>query len=116
RTSDWVASSPSAKARGMRIATPFDGPRPGSAPMIVPRNAPATARNRVNGVRATPNPIERLASVSMRRAPSAHQRPGKGGEPQAEAELEDDVQNRRESGPHDHALHRLRIDQVADGC
>jgi hypothetical protein len=31
------------KASGIMIATPFDGPRPGSAPTIVPAKQPITA-------------------------------------------------------------------------
>ena len=51
----------------MRIATPLDGPRPGSAPMMVPMKQPPTASPSVAGVSATAKPCARCASSSIRR-------------------------------------------------
>src|SRR3979409_1626781 len=41
------------------------GPMPGSTPISVPSAAAASAKNRVAGVSATPNPIARLLSSSI---------------------------------------------------
>ena len=60
-TSASVASRPSEKASGIRIATPFDGPSPGSEPMMVPMKQPPTASISVDSVSATAKPCARLA-------------------------------------------------------
>src|SRR5687767_2889692 len=52
------------KVSGSRIATPDTGPTPGRAPMSVPRNTPAAAMSRLNGVKATEKPSARLAKRS----------------------------------------------------
>src|SRR5687767_2120087 len=58
-----VGSMP--KVSGRSIATPEGGPTPGSAPIRMPTITPATAIMMLNGVRATPNPIARLAKKSI---------------------------------------------------
>ncbi len=63
--SDGVAPRPSVNASGMRMATPLDGPRPGSAPMMVPRKQPSSASRRFCQVIAMAKPSARDESVSM---------------------------------------------------
>src|SRR5918992_3547765 len=57
-----VGSMP--KVSGRSIATPEGGPTPGSAPIRIPTITPAIAIMMLNGVSATPKPIERLARKS----------------------------------------------------
>ena len=52
------------KEIGIRMATPLDGPRPGKAPMIVPRKQPHIARKSVKGDSATPKPSARFEMIS----------------------------------------------------
>ena len=47
------------------MATPFDGPNPGRAPIIVPKTQPIMARAKVVGVRATWNPNAKLLISSI---------------------------------------------------
>ena len=56
RTRACVASNSKVNARGMRIATPLEGPSPGKAPIIVPRMHPTIAKLRVVNVSAMPKP------------------------------------------------------------
>src|ERR671910_404878 len=53
---------------GRRSATPDVDPMPGSAPIIVPRKAPASASARFVGVSATENPSHRLVQISTSEA------------------------------------------------
>src|SRR3954470_15706452 len=58
-----VGSMP--KVSGSSIATPEGGPTPGSAPIRMPISTPATAIIRLNGVKATPNPMPRCVRKSI---------------------------------------------------
>ena len=60
-----MASKPRLKANGINIATPFDGPKPGNAPTMVPITHPTIARNRVDGPNATLKPKARFANNSI---------------------------------------------------
>ena len=47
------------------MATPFEGPSPGKAPIIVPSTQPAIAKLKVVGVRATLKPRIRFSIISI---------------------------------------------------
>src|SRR5262245_53044112 len=64
-----------AKVSGMRIATPFAPPRPGSTPMITPRMTPTNIMARLNGVSAMPKPWMREL-ISATGAPLIQPEPG----------------------------------------
>ena len=49
----------------MRIATPFEGPKPGNAPIIVPRIQPMIAKLKVVGVSAIPKPRAKFWKSSI---------------------------------------------------
>ena len=56
----------------MSIATPFEGPSPGRAPIIVPKIQPTTAKPRQVGVKATENPKAKFENKSMLFTPYNH--------------------------------------------
>src|ERR1700751_1694842 len=53
------------KVSGNSMAMVAIGPMPGRTPISVPISAPASAKNRLAGVSATPKPVTRLLSNSM---------------------------------------------------
>src|SRR5262249_6475004 len=53
------------KVSGSSMAMVAIGPMPGRTPISVPISAPASAKNRLAGVSATPNPVTRLSSSSI---------------------------------------------------
>src|SRR5215471_14874288 len=53
------------KVSGSSMAMVAIGPMPGRTPISVPISAPASAKNRLAGVSATPKPVTRLLSNSM---------------------------------------------------
>src|SRR5216684_796863 len=53
------------KVSGNSIAMVAIGPMPGRTPISVPISAPASAKNRLAGVSATPNPTLRLLNSSI---------------------------------------------------
>ena len=65
RISDVSAGNFMAKARGIRMATPLMGPRPGSRPTMVPIKQPIAAISRLVGLRATPKPATRCCRMSI---------------------------------------------------
>ena len=102
-----MASRPMVNVIGIRIATPFDGPRPGSAPMMVPIKQPMTASISVKGDSAMENPIARLDNSSISR-PSSDQTPGKGKKPKPEDVFEKHEQTARQPDARHRSLGRLR--------
>src|SRR5215471_17745510 len=53
------------KVSGSSMAMVAIGPMPGRTPISVPISAPTSAKNRLAGVSATPNPVARLLRSSI---------------------------------------------------
>jgi len=62
---DEVGDKPKLKAKGIKIATPFAGPRPGKAPIRVPKMEPIMANIMLSGVKATAKPCIKKFKVSI---------------------------------------------------
>ena len=60
-----VGDKPRLNANGIKIATPFAGPRPGSAPIKVPKIEPIMANIILSGVKATAKPCIKKFKVSI---------------------------------------------------
>jgi hypothetical protein len=60
-----VASNPSINEIGINIATPLVGPKPGRAPIIVPKIHPITASISVVVVKAIEKPSDKFANNSI---------------------------------------------------
>ena len=63
---DAAADNPRENDKGIKIATPFAGPRPGNAPKVVPRMQPISANVKFSKVRATLKPSIKRSNVSIR--------------------------------------------------
>src|SRR3954465_3344531 len=87
----------SAYAAGRSMAMVATGPMPGSTPISVPSRQPMKQYSRLIGVKATPNPMERLLIRSMVLfLLSAGQEAGPHGELQLEQQDEGQVAQHRE--------------------
>src|SRR5690606_13415873 len=100
--------SPMLNTTGIRIATPLDGPRPGSAPIMVPRKQPTKASSRFCQVSATAKPSARRLRLSISNSCSwGSEAPGALGQVQSQQEMEDQVDAHRDGEAADDGLARL---------